>query len=166
MNFVQFGATVSSWKSKLQKIETRSSELLDDLVDWIRGLRCQGSTNTLAAIEYALNDEGTEAVYLLTDGRPDQPPDAVFRLGREQRWISYGNSSNRQLLTQVCHVSCTLASLVTFSAFDSNASNSTFLLIFPSSPNSPFSPRTPGVVQRDLSSKSASDPYDLLQLRR
>ena len=90
MNFVQFGATVSSWKSKLQKIETRSSELLDDLVDWIRGLRCQGSTNTLAAIEYALNDEGTEAVYLLTDGRPDQPPDAVFRLGRVQ--MSEGDS--------------------------------------------------------------------------
>ena len=77
MNFVQFGATVSCWKSKLQMIETSSSDLLVDLVHWIRDLRCQGSTNTMAALEHALDDEGTEAIYLLTDGRPDQPPDAV-----------------------------------------------------------------------------------------
>lgn len=31
-----------------------------------------GSTNTLGALAWALGDEGTQAVYLLTDGRPDQ----------------------------------------------------------------------------------------------
>ena len=31
-----------------------------------------GSTNTLAALKLALSDELCEAIYLLTDGRPDQ----------------------------------------------------------------------------------------------
>ena len=54
-----------------------------------------GSTNTLAALKLALSDELCEAIYLLTDGRPDQvsanlcyfgrvntppPPDEISRL--------------------------------------------------------------------------------------
>lgn len=31
-----------------------------------------GSTNTLAALRIALSDTYTQAIYLLTDGRPDQ----------------------------------------------------------------------------------------------
>ena len=33
---------------------------------------CFGSTNTYAALQHALGDPGTQAIYLLTDGRPDQ----------------------------------------------------------------------------------------------
>ena len=38
---------------------------------WVRGLGVSGSTNTLAALKMALCDPHTQAVYLLTDGRPD-----------------------------------------------------------------------------------------------
>uniref|UniRef100_A0A4W3JJV3 VWFA domain-containing protein n=1 Tax=Callorhinchus milii TaxID=7868 RepID=A0A4W3JJV3_CALMI len=37
-----------------------------------------GSTNTLGAIRLALADADTQAIYLLTDGRPDQPPNSIF----------------------------------------------------------------------------------------
>jgi hypothetical protein len=42
------------------------------LQPWIDGLSAEGSTNTLAALRFALADPVTEAIYLLTDGRPDQ----------------------------------------------------------------------------------------------
>ena len=38
----------------------------------MKALDCKGSTNTLAALRVALADPNTEAIYLLTDGRPDQ----------------------------------------------------------------------------------------------
>ena len=41
-------------------------------LDWINSLNAQGTTNTLAAIRFALCDLNTEAIYLLSDGRPDQ----------------------------------------------------------------------------------------------
>lgn len=41
-------------------------------LEWIKGLNAQGTTNTLAAIRFALSDLNTEAIYLLSDGRPDQ----------------------------------------------------------------------------------------------
>jgi hypothetical protein len=77
MNFVQFGTDISPWHPRLQKLDDTSGDAFDDLLGWIRDLRCQGSTNTLAALNHALHDEDAEAIYLLTDGRPDQPPDAV-----------------------------------------------------------------------------------------
>ena len=39
---------------------------------WVKGLSAGGSTNTLGALKRALADTQVEAVYLLTDGRPDQ----------------------------------------------------------------------------------------------
>lgn len=38
---------------------------------WVRDLNVAGSTNTLAALKFALGDPSTQAVYLLSDGRPD-----------------------------------------------------------------------------------------------
>uniref|UniRef100_A0A8C3RJ88 VWFA domain-containing protein n=1 Tax=Chelydra serpentina TaxID=8475 RepID=A0A8C3RJ88_CHESE len=36
------------------------------------------STNTLKALQIALADSDTQAIYLLTDGRPDQPPKTIL----------------------------------------------------------------------------------------
>uniref|UniRef100_A0A2K5CDR1 VWFA domain-containing protein n=1 Tax=Aotus nancymaae TaxID=37293 RepID=A0A2K5CDR1_AOTNA len=36
------------------------------------------STNTLSALKTAFADKETQAIYLLTDGRPDQPPEMVI----------------------------------------------------------------------------------------
>lgn len=40
--------------------------------EWINELSAQGTTNTLGALRFALADPKTEAIYLLSDGRPDQ----------------------------------------------------------------------------------------------
>ena len=45
---------------------------LDNAWQWVKGLSTGGSTNTLAALKLALADPQCHAVYLLTDGRPDQ----------------------------------------------------------------------------------------------
>ncbi|NXU25558.1 VWA3B protein, partial [Thalassarche chlororhynchos] len=37
-----------------------------------------GSTNTLKALQIALADTDAQAIYLLTDGRPDQPPQIIL----------------------------------------------------------------------------------------
>lgn len=41
-------------------------------IKWIEKLTCGGTTNTLKALQFALEDNLTEGIYLLTDGRPDQ----------------------------------------------------------------------------------------------
>jgi len=45
---------------------------LDNAWQWVKGLSTGGSTNTLAALKLALADPQCHAIYLLTDGRPDQ----------------------------------------------------------------------------------------------
>ena len=45
---------------------------LQDAWRWILSLNAGGSTNTLAALRLALADASVQAVYVLTDGRPDQ----------------------------------------------------------------------------------------------
>lgn len=48
------------------------SQNLDNAWQWVKGLSTGGSTNTLAALKLALADPQCHAIYLLTDGRPDQ----------------------------------------------------------------------------------------------
>ena len=45
---------------------------LDNAWQWVKGLSTGGSTNTLASLKLALADPQCHAIYLLTDGRPDQ----------------------------------------------------------------------------------------------
>ncbi|CAF3336880.1 unnamed protein product [Rotaria sp. Silwood1] len=70
INMVSFNTTIYPWRDRLTKVN--DSITRSQLQPWIDGLHAEGSTNTLAAIRYALADPGTEAIYLLTDGRPDQ----------------------------------------------------------------------------------------------
>ncbi|KAF7232805.1 hypothetical protein EG68_07892, partial [Paragonimus skrjabini miyazakii] len=46
--------------------------------DWIKNLSCNGTTNTLAALQFALACKRTQGIYLLSDGRPDQDPKTVL----------------------------------------------------------------------------------------
>ncbi|CAF4564503.1 unnamed protein product, partial [Rotaria sp. Silwood2] len=70
INMVSFNTTIYPWRDRLTKVNDSITH--SQLQPWIDGLHAEGSTNTLAAIRYALADSGTEAIYLLTDGRPDQ----------------------------------------------------------------------------------------------
>jgi len=67
---VAFNSQINPWRDRLTKIN--DSTTYSQLQPWIDGLNAEGSTNTLAAIRFALADPATEAIYLLTDGRPDQ----------------------------------------------------------------------------------------------
>ncbi|XP_072118844.1 von Willebrand factor A domain-containing protein 3B-like isoform X3 [Mobula birostris] len=74
-NFVKFDSRVEPWQEKLADVTEKN---IESAWSWIQGLQVGGSTNTLGAIRFALADAGTEAVYLLSDGRPDQPPKTIF----------------------------------------------------------------------------------------
>ena len=70
VNMVSFNSTINPWRDRLTRIT--HTETNTQLQQWIEGLSANGSTNTLAALRFALADPDTEAMYLLTDGRPDQ----------------------------------------------------------------------------------------------
>ncbi|XP_067841899.1 von Willebrand factor A domain-containing protein 3B-like [Heptranchias perlo] len=74
-NFVKFDSRAEPWQEKLVEVNENN---LKNASSWVKGLQVGGSTNTLGAIRLALADAGTQAVYLLTDGRPDQPPKTIF----------------------------------------------------------------------------------------
>ncbi|XP_071602352.1 von Willebrand factor A domain-containing protein 3B isoform X1 [Heliangelus exortis] len=74
-NCVKFSAQAVAWQEKLAEV---NEENLQDAWLWIKGLEVGGSTNTLQALQIALADTDTEAIYLLTDGRPDQPPETIL----------------------------------------------------------------------------------------
>ncbi|XP_033127520.1 von Willebrand factor A domain-containing protein 3B-like isoform X2 [Anneissia japonica] len=74
-NLIQFGSRAHSWRDRMVDVNEDS---LQSAWQWVRGLKVTGSTNTLAALKIALSDPGTQAVYLLTDGRPDHPPKSVL----------------------------------------------------------------------------------------
>ncbi|NXB14676.1 VWA3B protein, partial [Rhagologus leucostigma] len=74
-NFVKFSAQAVAWQEKLAEV---NEENLQDAWLWIKGLEVGSSTNTLKALQIALADTDTQAIYLLTDGRPDQPPRIIL----------------------------------------------------------------------------------------
>ena len=55
-----------------------SATNLEAVAQWVDGLCAEGTTNTLQALEVAMTVPEAEGVYLLTDGRPDQPPHQVL----------------------------------------------------------------------------------------
>lgn len=69
VNFVSFNSKAVAWQNRLVEVDEHS---LQSAWKWIQNLSCWGSTNTYAALQIALSDPGTQAIYLLTDGRPDQ----------------------------------------------------------------------------------------------
>ncbi|XP_048453851.1 von Willebrand factor A domain-containing protein 3B-like [Rhincodon typus] len=74
-NFVKFDSRADPWQEKLAEVNENN---LEKAWSWVKGLQVGGSTNTLEAIRLALADGGTQVVYLLTDGRPDQHPKTVI----------------------------------------------------------------------------------------
>ena len=64
-----FNSRAHCWKDHLVEVNEKN---LQSAWSWIKALVCLGSTNTLAALRHALSDPSTQAIYVLTDGRPDQ----------------------------------------------------------------------------------------------
>ncbi|XP_055462912.1 von Willebrand factor A domain-containing protein 3B [Psammomys obesus] len=74
-NFVTFDGQAIAWREKLAEI---NKDNLEQAQLWIRDIKAGSSTNTLKALQIAFADKGTQVIYLLTDGRPDQPPEQVM----------------------------------------------------------------------------------------
>ncbi|KAG8452170.1 hypothetical protein GDO86_004097 [Hymenochirus boettgeri] len=74
-NIVKFDSKVEAWKLKLAEV---NEENLKEAWFWVQEIKVGSSTNTLGALQLALSDKNTEAVYLLTDGRPDQPSETIL----------------------------------------------------------------------------------------
>jgi von Willebrand factor A domain-containing protein 3 len=66
---VEFNTKVNKWRDRLVQVD---GESINSALQWIQTLSAQGGTNILGAIKFGLSDLNTEAIYLLTDGRPDQ----------------------------------------------------------------------------------------------
>ncbi|XP_042639416.1 von Willebrand factor A domain-containing protein 3B [Orycteropus afer afer] len=74
-NFVTFDAQAVAWCEKLADI---NEDNLKRAQSWIRDIKVGSSTNTLNALQIAFADKETQVIYLLTDGRPDQPPEVII----------------------------------------------------------------------------------------
>ncbi|XP_060119469.1 von Willebrand factor A domain-containing protein 3B-like [Heteronotia binoei] len=83
-NLVKFDAEVIAWKEKPADVNEHN---LEDALLWVKGLQVGSSTNTLKALQFAFDDSKTQAIYLLTDGRPDQPPQTILAQLELQRKI-------------------------------------------------------------------------------
>uniref|UniRef100_F7GIX2 von Willebrand factor A domain containing 3B n=1 Tax=Callithrix jacchus TaxID=9483 RepID=F7GIX2_CALJA len=74
-NFVKFDGQAVAWREQLAEV---NEENLEQAQSWVRDMKIGSSTNTLSALKTAFADKETQAIYLLTDGRPDQPPEMVI----------------------------------------------------------------------------------------
>ncbi|XP_027623326.1 von Willebrand factor A domain-containing protein 3B isoform X2 [Tupaia chinensis] len=74
-NFVKFDGHAVAWQEKLTEI---NEDNLQRAQSWIRDIKTGSSTNTLDALQIAFADRETQVIYLLTDGRPDQPFEMVM----------------------------------------------------------------------------------------
>ncbi|KAF7253194.1 von Willebrand factor A domain-containing protein 3B [Varanus komodoensis] len=74
-NLIKFDADVVAWKEQLANVNKQN---LENALLWVKELQVGSSTNTLKALQLAFSDSNTQAIYLLTDGRPDQPPNTIL----------------------------------------------------------------------------------------
>ncbi|GFR58512.1 von Willebrand factor A domain-containing protein 3B [Elysia marginata] len=83
-NLVTFNSKAAGWKDRLVEVSERS---LQSAWSWVQNLSCWGTTNTYGAIQLAMADPQIQAIYLLTDGRPDQPPKSIIAQVQMQKHI-------------------------------------------------------------------------------
>ncbi|KAM9290621.1 von Willebrand factor A domain-containing protein 3A [Morus bassanus] len=67
-NLLRFAENTESWKGYLVEA---TDETCHDAVQWVSKFRAHGNTSILMALQKALSFQGIEALYVLTDGKPD-----------------------------------------------------------------------------------------------
>nr|XP_018670374.1 von Willebrand factor A domain-containing protein 3B isoform X1 [Ciona intestinalis] len=83
-NLIKFDTKAQAWRDRVADVTEQN---LLNAWNWVKDIGVGGSTNTLAAIRIALSDPHTHAIYLLTDGRPDQPPQMFWTFLQNPRSI-------------------------------------------------------------------------------
>lgn len=79
-NLISFNSKVDVWRDSMVKC---SFDNLENALRWVDNLQAQGSTNTFGALSVAYEMDDVEAIYLLSDGLPDQPPDLILSQVKE-----------------------------------------------------------------------------------
>ncbi|XP_077172811.1 von Willebrand factor A domain-containing protein 3A isoform X1 [Paroedura picta] len=67
-NLISFAEEVVAWQECLAEA---TDEACHDAVQWVSTFRAHGNTSILRALQRALHLQGVEALYVLTDGKPD-----------------------------------------------------------------------------------------------
>ncbi|KAK7113358.1 von Willebrand factor A domain-containing protein 3A-like [Littorina saxatilis] len=75
-NIIQFSGSCKRWRDAIQ---SPSEENCHDAVRWSSNFHANGNTCTLEALQMAFEDKDIEAIYLLTDGKPDTSTSLVLR---------------------------------------------------------------------------------------
>ncbi len=74
-NIIEFNTEVTQWSDKMVKC---TPETVAVAADWIWDLKAKTGTNILEALNAAFSDCLCDAVYLVTDGHPDQHPSEIL----------------------------------------------------------------------------------------
>lgn len=74
-NIIEFNEEVNKWADRLVTCTPRTVSVVSE---WIHELKCGTSTNTMEALIEAYEDDGMDAIYLVTDGLPDQNPPVII----------------------------------------------------------------------------------------
>lgn len=74
-NIIEFNSEVTQWADKMVKC---TPETVAVAATWVKKLSAKTGTNTQGALLTALSDRNCEAVYIVTDGLPDQHPQDIL----------------------------------------------------------------------------------------
>lgn len=75
-NLIRFSGNCEKW---CDNIQPATQENCHAAVKWVSTLKASGNTCTLEALQLAFEDTETDALYLLTDGKPDTSTSLVLR---------------------------------------------------------------------------------------
>ncbi len=74
-NLIRFSDRCEKWRDQI--VES-SEENCHKALSWISNLSARGNSCTLDALKEAFNDQEIEAIYLITDGKPDSSTKLVL----------------------------------------------------------------------------------------
>ena len=81
-NIIEFSADIAKFAEWLIPCNQKSWDVAKA---WITALTCKTTTNTLDAVKAAFEDDRTQAVYLISDGSPNQGSDQVIEAVKKMK---------------------------------------------------------------------------------
>lgn len=81
-NVIEFSADIAKFAEWLIPCNQKSWDVAKA---WITALTCKTTTNTLDAVKAAFEDDRTQAVYLVSDGSPNQGSDEVIEAVKKMK---------------------------------------------------------------------------------